>query len=369
MNTMLKRARHAAFLSSALALAAVGCTGTVPADNTEVAAISSALEQDNGGLTTADEAPAFADGAGFAAADLPEPEQSFADAMESNAAVKADFATPAARLVRVAIVWGQLPPDPTNQTVVDWSGKISINRGALLVRRVIRFEDKTDKLLPRTDKQSVSFTSMTRPANDGLRLDIVDPAPGKEASDPLTLTYENKSGKVLTVAVADLEDGPKTKVIDEAGDRIVAMARPKLDLDCEHGTLGGKWHPLKDGPKGVGKMIGIVRNDDGEPIGHMKGIYGHKKNGDEVFFGKYIDLVGHFKGLCKGHYDHGRFEGRWVVKDGDHGGLGGEYIEDAPGAEIGGHYLGRWAEAKCKLPTGPGMLPPDIKPPQAPPQK
>ncbi len=366
---LLKRARYAAFLSSALACAAVGCTGNVPADDGEVAAISAALEQQNGGLTMTDEAPAFNDAASFAAADLPEPEQAFSDAMEASAPVKADLGTPGMSVVRVAMLWGQIPANPENQKVVDWSGTISINRGALLVRRVIRFEDKTDKLLPRTDKQSVSFTSMTRPANDGLRLDIIDPTPAKEASEPLTLSYENKSGKVFTVAVAALEDGPKTKVIDDAGDRVVAMAAPKIAIDCEHGTLGGKWHALKDGPKGVGKMIGVVRNDDGDPIGHIKGIYGHKKNGEEVFFGKYIDLAGHFKGIYGGHYDGGRFEGHWLVKDGDHGGLGGEYIEDVPGPAVGGHYLGRWAEAKCKLPTGPGMLPPEMEPPQGPPQK
>jgi hypothetical protein len=359
MKTMLTRARYAAILSSAVACAAVGCNGNAPANDDEVAQITAALEMEDGGLGTQDEAPQFGEAAAFAKVDAHAVEAPVADPIAASEPAKAIMAAPAALRIRATVLWGQIPVDPGLETkVIDWSGKISVNRGALLVRRSIAFEPKTDAVLPRNDIQTVAFTSKTLPAHDGLRLEIIDPTPAN--GEPLALSYENAHGVKFSVPVAALLDGPKTKVVDAQGDRVVAMAHLMPPVACELGTLGGHWHPLLDGPKGVGRLAGIVRNDDGDPIGHMKGIYGHRKNGDEVFFGKYIDAQGHFRGLFKGRYDHGRFLGRWVVTSGDHGFLGGEYVEDAPGDAIGGHYMGRWAETSCKLPPVANALPPEM---------
>jgi hypothetical protein len=358
MKTMLTRVRYAAILSSMMACAAVGCAGNVEGEDAEVSEISAALEQENGGLTTADEAPSF--GAASEYVEVQEPETTIADTMAADPQAKPDLEAPNAVRVKAVVLWGQIPGDKDTLAIRVWDGKLSINRGAMLVRRTIRFEEKTDALLPRKDKRVVEFTSKTMPHHDGLRLEIIDPAPEKNASEPLTLSYEDKNGKVFSVPVASLLDGPKTKVVDSYGNRVVAMARARAIDPCEHGTLGGKWHPLIDGPKGVGKFRGVVRNDDGAPIGHMKGIYGHKKNGQEVFFGKYINSEGKFRGIFRGTYEDGRFEGRWISTTGDKGGLGGMYHEDRPGKEIGGHYVGRWAETTCKVPMGKGELKPHI---------
>ena len=71
---------------------------------------------------------------------------------------------------RVAIRWGQLPFDRSNEVPRDWSGVLATNRGAIIARRAIAFEPATDRLLPRPDAQHLPFTSLTLPANVTLLL-------------------------------------------------------------------------------------------------------------------------------------------------------------------------------------------------------
>ena len=91
-------------------------------------------------------------------------------------------------------------------------------------------------------------------------------------------------------------------------------------------------------------------NAEGEIVGHMRGIYGRRANGERVFFAKYINRAGEFRGILHGTYADGHFIGRWRTRDGDVGGLRGEYVENLPGPRVGGHYMGRWAETRCNLP-------------------
>jgi hypothetical protein len=66
-----------------------------------------------------------------------------------------------------------------------------------------------------------------------------------------------------------------------------------------------------------------------------------------VFFGKYINREGQFRGIFAGHYRDGRYLGRWMTRAGEHGRLGGQYRESLPGPEVGGAFMGRWAETSC----------------------
>ena len=70
---------------------------------------------------------------------------------------------------------------------------------------------------------------------------------------------------------------------------------------------------------------------------------------------KLDQMMGSGFGIFGGKYGQGLFEGRWKHASGEVGALGGEYIEDIPGPETGGHYMGRWAELSCDVPVGPGQ--------------
>jgi len=334
----------------ALALAGFGCMADQQDEADEIAA---ALELDNGGLETTDEPPMFGDEDLFRGADLGE-EAAYDDPMASDTSVTATMDAAGAVVGEVVLVWGQLPPDGSPDPR-NWSGRISINRGALLVRRTIAFDPVYDRVLPRTDPRSVEFTSATGPHMDGLLLAVADPDPASAV--PLTLTYANPDGVQYSADFASLLAGPV--VVDYGdGNRMAGVAMDRPAEDCEHGFLRGRWHQIRPG-RGV--FLGGVADADGNPIGHVRGIYGRRASGERVFFGKYIDLDGQFRGIFAGHYGEGHFQGHWLTRNGDHGVLGGEYVEDGPDAStdrIGGHFMGRWAEARCELPLDPGP-PPD----------
>lgn len=325
---------------SKLPLALLALTACVDAGTTSIPEtseeVTSALEKENGGLTMDDEAPLFGADAVFDAAAI-EADTAETDAMAPE--VTGMEAQPGVRIRNVMIVWGQLPADPNTTAVRDWSGRLDLNRGGMMIRRRIAFEQATgDRILPRTDRTRIDFISHTRPAADGLVLTIVDPSP---AAGPLVLTYTPNDGStVRTLELRELADGP---VVVDAGDgnRIVVSAR---DRDpCDHGLMRGRWHALAENH---GVYVGVVANEDGEPIGHVRGIWGTRKSGESVFFGKFIGADGRFRGILAGTYGEGELQGRWIVRSGDHGQLHGVYFRHEQ--LRGGAFMARWGETSCR---------------------
>jgi hypothetical protein len=350
---MTKNIPSKRFLSTCLLLA-LPLAACAQDDFHDEDAIGESVNLVNGGLDMEDEAPMFGEAALFESAELAE-ESDVSDALADDPELVAMGQLPGALRIHTAIQWGQLPVNPAAETVVDWSGTISVNRGAIIVRRVIAFEPALgDSIAPRVDPRSVSFTSTTLPANDGLRLTIIDPTP--QAEEPLTLDYSDDTGSVYSVAVHDLIGAPQSFDIGVEGNRIVAVAMPQLDGDCQYGFLRGRWHRVAPNR---GRLLGRVRAADGELLGHMRGIYGQRANGNRVFFGKYIGNDGLFRGIFAGRYQDGHFRGLWMNQGGEVGALGGHYRETIPGPEVGGHFLGRWAESSCNVQVGPGSDMPD----------
>jgi hypothetical protein len=307
------------------------------------------LESANGGLTLDDEAPAFGDEAAFAAAVI-EPDVPYADSMDSDPAVAAAREAPDGAAYRAVIVWGQMPASRDVAEATDWTGAFALNRGALVVRRTIGFEDATDGIVPRTDRAAVAFTSKTKPAADGLVLAVFDPTP--EAAEALTLTYTPAAGAAVTVEVEALTTGRSVLVADDLGNRMVGTAMAHVLDVCDHGFVRGRWHV---GPDGNGVFLGVVTDEDMTPVGHVRGVYGERRNGEQVFFGKFIGLTGRFRGIFAGRYGDGAFGGLWRTRALEAGSLAGDYTA---GDEAGqGSFLGTWAERSCNVQLGPDEAP------------
>lgn len=305
----------------------------------DVDTIASDLELENGGLDTADEAPEFGD-AVFTRAAL-EGDATFGDPIDSDTEVARLRGLASASRLRVAMVWGQLPPDRDAPTARDWSGRIAISRGGLVVRRTIGFEDATDRVLARTERSSIDVQSVTRPFADGLVLEVLTDATDLST---VTLTYTSRDGAVTASApLSALLEGPVSTDVGTDGNRIVVTAMRRADA-CDHGFMRGRWHALR---RGLGRFVGVVNDSDGEPIGHLRGIWGARRNGERVLFAKYISRDGEFRGIFAGHYGDGEFQGRWLISTGDHGRAQGHYRESLPGPEVGGMFVGRWAETSC----------------------
>jgi hypothetical protein len=332
--------RSPAFLATAAAALAFTTAACVDDAATDADTVAAALEQENGGLDMEDEAPIFGADDELAAASI-EASNAFTDDMAADGETLALEAAPGAVVANLVLLWGQLPPDLAPEDYArDWSGTLRVDRGAIVVRRTIAFENATDRVLPRTDRTAVEFTSVTRPFNDGLVLTVIDPDP---AAGPMTLTYELADGTSHSLVLSELLDGPVVVEVDDQGDRIAAIAIRNRDA-CDHGFVRGRWRALR---QGLGGMIGVVHDADGTPNGHIRGIWGERRNGEQVFFGKYIAEDGTFRGLFAGHYADGDFRGRWLTRGGDHGRVQGMYRESLPGRPAGGQFIGRWAETSC----------------------
>jgi hypothetical protein len=331
----MRTLRLPALLACSLVAVAGGCTDT-PED--EADQIVSAIELENGGLDTEDEAPSFGEVDAFANAAI-ENTAVVTDTMETDTEVVALRDRTDVQRLRVAAIWGRMPPSREDLAPHDWSGTIQVSRGAVVVRHRIGFEEATDRLLPRDTRTAIAFQSVTGPFVDGLILEVLADAD----LGGITLSYVPGSGTTVEVRLADLLAGPVTRDFGDGNRLVVTALRGDRDA-CDHGFMRGRWHALRDN---LGGFRGIVTDADGAPIGHMRGIYGTRRNGEQVFFGKYINNEGQFRGIFAGHYRDGNFVGRWITRAGEHGRLGGHYRESLPGPEVGGVYVGRWAETSC----------------------
>lgn len=132
------------------------------------------------------------------------------------------------------------------------------------------------------------------------------------------------------------------------------LPEPDVSDPCDVGGLLGRYIALRRG-MGVGR--GIVVDADRSVIGHVKLIWGTRRDGTKVAFGKYVDLEGRAMALFGGRADEGELEGRWVHRSGDQGGMRGRYGDPSPELRAehgdphpdapGGVFAGRWAERTC----------------------
>ncbi len=274
------------------------------------------LDDPYGGFNLADEDPAFGDQtlmSDFSGAE----ETPYDDPMEADPEVRDMDNSPAGRLF-IRITWGNLERDSTINFATDWSGSLTVDRGAILLKRIIRFEPM-DHVLPRTRRDLLEWVSHTGPAFDGVMVRVV-PMPshmGRPVLDDTTrvLTF---STHPLTVSftLGELRDIHKVIPVDDAGNAVAFDAVYIVPGECPHGFLGGIW---KDDPDTVGGVfMGKWISYDGSMMGHVRGFYGINSNGEHVFFGKYIDSSGRFMGILRGHYGRfydggpGFFAGIWL---------------------------------------------------------
>jgi hypothetical protein len=338
--------RRTLSLPLALLLAFPACVDQPGGDDPQdIQDISNALEQTHGGYDTSDEPVQFgaAAEAEFSAAAI-EAEVSVSDEIAVDPTVVS--LDSARRGFHLVVVWGKLPAERGSE-LRDWTGSLRISRGALVVRHTIGFEDRTDRLLPRETRDTVSFESVTQPFVDGLALTVIDGEPSTTSAG-LTLTYTPINSRTsFTLQLEQLARGPI--VIDAGGGfKIIAAAHRRQIDPCDRGFMRGRWHAVSPN---LGRFLGAVTNEDGERVGHVRGIYGQRRTGEPVLFGKFINREGQFRGILSGTYSDGAYRARWIARTGDHGTAHGVYF--AGPDERGGHFLGRWAETSCTLDAPP----------------
>jgi len=349
----------------ALMIWAAGCSD----DPTSTAAPENSLSDDFGGYTATNEAPGFGDPILLAAV---EGEAEVEDPLLAVPSVAAMVNDVQYGLFHFRAVWGRLEYDSTVTTETDWTGSLTVNAGALIVRRLIRFEPEQDALLPRTDRKLVEWQSVTTVHNDGIAVDLLVPprfpeydtswvVDGTDSTmvidtippEPVTLTFEAGSYS-RTFTLNELAQLSEVVTFDD-GNAIAFHAVQFYRHACPRGVLAGFWGYDDEG---AGIFKGIWFSGFGRVTGFVEGNFGKDDQDRNVFYGKWIDASGQFEGLLRGTWGHR--VGVTVSEVAQHRGAGwyaGD-IFDASGNEIGalrGHFKsspfapGGWFQGRWKL--------------------
>lgn len=126
------------------------------------------------------------------------------------------------------------------------------------------------------------------------------------------------------------------------------------DGTCAHGFLQGRTRRLgREGDREVGVGRGRVLNAEREVIGHVRFIWGTRRDGSKVAFGKLIGRDGEAHGIFRGHAEDGQFRGEWIRRNGNHGVMAGRYGAGDPEVR-GGIFAGRWRRVACDPSTEDG---------------
>lgn len=377
------RARSILIVPAALALLFAGCgdedgttpTGAGPVGVDDYSAIDFDLPY--GGLTKTDEQPAFGDPYLLqmdALADLDD----FEDALAQDPEVRrlqSRTGTPGGpdggerpRFTFLHIAWGVLdgPIDeitgrPEDGDLVDWSGHLSVDRGIVLVRRVILFERPADQVIqPRPDRQTVAWRSHTGLHYDGLIIEIIEPplgsggehgdGQGGDPDEPVPNVLHFVTGPFTRdFPVDELAGLDEVFEVEPAGNAIHFAGFTLGDIAyCPKGFLAGRWVDDPDREEAGGFFAGRWVSLYGLVRGYLRGAYGLNREGEPVFYGKYVGRDGRFQGLVEGVWTpgedegEGSFEGHWVgANELVEGVLDGRFLTE-PG-ELRGFFQGRWA--------------------------
>ncbi|MFN0152119.1 MAG: hypothetical protein ACKVU1_15565 [bacterium] len=307
------------------------------------------LSSENGGYTQDTESPNFGDPI------LLKIKNEEEDALDGGLVDEASLeASPSFDVHFLRIVWGVLDDDSTNTVATDWSGSISLLRGAVKVQRVIRFERPGDSIVrPDGNRREINFTSTTSVDHDGLLLRIYTP---KDDADPIPNTITLTTGPLTkSYEIAQLDGLSEVIDVDALGNQVSFLSRARAALPCGNGYMRGYWR--MNGESNRGAFGGVWVEADGRPAGFMRGHFGEKEDGTRVLFGKYISASGDFRGILRGTYTldglgGGAFEGMWIGRGGR---LDGEFKGAFQvGERLGmksGSFEGAWS-ANCEGDTG-----------------
>ncbi len=262
------------------------------------------------------------------------------------------------------MLWGNLPRDTAVTDLTDWSGTLTISRGAIVVTHLIRFEPGQDYLLPRWNDEGyyvpeeLRWVSKTSCCLDGIATKLF--IPPSVTDEVVTVSF--KAGRFgITFTMDQLED-LDTLINLSYGNAVLLQAarfEPRPNLHTR-GHLRGVW--TKD-DTGQGIFYGRWTSAGGVPMGAIKGEWGVDSTGNNIFVGKWIDRSGRFQGFVKGTWEEhgvclgmhcpqwaGLFEGRIFNSEREPIGLlGGRYWK-MPCSRTG-RFEGRWCVGGC-LDTG-----------------
>jgi hypothetical protein len=308
------------------------------------------LDDPYGGFNLADEAPGFDDPVllnEFDDSKVAEYNDPVSQQPDIAAAIKRPL--PQHYLM---ITWGNLERDSLIDYWTEWRGSLTVDQGAILLKRIIRFEGR-DQILPRTARNKLEWISNTGPGFDGIvvrilpRRDICADSSVVDTACVANMVTFDTGPLTVSFTLAELRDIHRIIRVDNMGNAVSFNSIIVYPNSCPRGFLGGIW---KDNPDTTGGTFrGMWMSEKGAHMGFLRGIYGVNSAGDRVFFGKWVSMNGKFKGILKGHYGNfpdapgGFFEGVYLSRSlRIRGDLKGVW-QKSDRLNGGGFFKGRWA--------------------------
>lgn len=297
---VLKKVLTIAMLA-ALLVWAVGCSESPTQTDNLIEDLN--LDDATGGYRATDESPGFGDSDLLAETDDSE---AYDDPILLSGALDAIIEDSASGYYHLRVIWGQMELDTSVTDLTDWTGSLTVSRGGMVLRRVIRFERGQDEILERTDRQLIEWVSFTNVHNDGLAIDIFVPPAANDSTDSIavdeavTVTFETGPYS-RTFDLAELMALDTVIYLDDADSNAVAFHAFRLDrVPCARGFLAGHWGYNDEGE---GVFRGFWISKQGRISGYLRGHFGVNDNGDNVFFGKWIGEGGRFRGFIRGRWE------------------------------------------------------------------
>jgi hypothetical protein len=285
-----------------------GCSKNSPTEPDQEEELTE-LDRPYGGFDTSDELPAFGDPKISVAYD---DDQDVDDLITLDPEFTDVIGSDTVNAYYVRITWGLLEGDSTATDIISWDGSATITRGKLGIMKTIRFEGNDRIVLPRPDRKTVQWESVTGPHFDGILLVIVD-------KDTLNVPGEfifTTNLYTRTFTYDELDSLELVETVTPQGHQVSIQAYNNQIIPFGGGFLEGQW--IKNRQHG-GIFKGRWINNVGTRVGHLKGIWGENRFGEKVFFGKYVHLNGQFGGILTGKWGYndqdqnkGWLKGRWV---------------------------------------------------------
>jgi len=318
------------------------------------------LNAERGGYTATDESAEFSESV---LAEMGPAEEIVEDVFSEDATVKDldNGRLPGGRVYSMVVLWGMLqeraagdlaPNDQGNASGYDWSGKLSVTHGTVVLRSTVGFE-REDHIAHRGDRRALEWVSRTGEDMDGLSVLVYRyPDTGSAREDSLTFTTPLFT---RTFALSELENLDEVASVDGNGNKVRFMSLltdPGAEAsDPARGFLRGRWlQPVRTDE--AGHFRGVWLSPRGRTTGYVQGIYGWKDDGKPVFYGKVVDRDGRFRALLEGTWtgnpgsgrdaaaSSGSFSGEWFgagrIKLGE---LRGHFTSPSDRA---GHFSGVW---------------------------
>ncbi|MBN2227240.1 MAG: hypothetical protein JW763_07725 [candidate division Zixibacteria bacterium] len=347
------------FLILALMMGLAGLFAGCSGNNSASSDNGDSIAAEFGGYAPTDEAPAFGDPV---IAEEMTGDVEYADAVAASPTLDSIVNNDAYGVYALRVVWGSLVYDPTIAVKTNWTGSLKVDDGAIVIRKIIRFEPGQDYILERVDRKLVEWVSYTTVHHDGLLAYVYDPpVTDTTAAEiaPNTITFSTAPFSI-TLNVDDLAALDTIVYLGDDSTNAVALRGCKIEpMACPRGFLDGRWGVDSTGQ---GIFYGRWMSNNGFLLGHLEGTWGPELIDNimvPMFYGKYIDITGQFQGLIRGMYmPHpnfhahenafrhaaGEFLGYFYDADGNtRGVLKGRYkLPRANTDNKMGYFAGRW---------------------------